>query len=80
MELHLCSPGVPGPRVTEGPEQRRAWRSVRETRRAVYFLEQTFRLMTEDDALQPTIKYVYAALCEAETRAAVLEDWYRRTY
>lgn len=36
--------------------------------------------MIEDDSIQPAIEYVYAALCEAETRATVLEDWYERTY
>ncbi len=43
-------------------------------------LEQVFQLMAEDDRIQPAIQHVYAALCEAETRATVLEDWYARTY
>ncbi|CAN5690168.1 hypothetical protein BH24ACT21_BH24ACT21_13100 [soil metagenome] len=68
------------PRFFEKPVQQRALRAVERAREAVTLLEQTFRLMTEDDSIQPAIKYVYAALCEVETRAVVLEDWYGRTY
>lgn len=54
--------------------------AVRKSRRTAAFLEEAFQLMTEEDKIQPSIKHVYAALCEAETRAAMLEDWYGRTY
>ncbi|MGB3635950.1 MAG: hypothetical protein WA982_18075 [Rubrobacteraceae bacterium] len=54
--------------------------AARKAREAATLLERVFRLMTEDDSIQPAIKYVYAALCEAETRASIIEDWYERTY
>ncbi|CAN5770535.1 hypothetical protein BH23ACT11_BH23ACT11_17590 [soil metagenome] len=63
-----------------GPAQRAALRTAIAARESAELLERVFRLVTEDDAIQPAIKHVYAALCEAETRAAVIEDWYRRTY
>ena len=43
-------------------------------------LEQARELISEDDAGQPAIKHVRAAIEEAEGRATLLEDWYRRTY
>jgi hypothetical protein len=43
-------------------------------------LEQARELIAEDDAGQPAIKHVRAAIDEAEGRATTLEDWYRRTY
>ena len=43
-------------------------------------LERARVLMAEDDAMQPAMKHLDAALHEANKRAAVLEDWYRRTY
>ena len=54
--------------------------AVDKAQRAVSHMNQAFELMAEDDPVQPAIKYVYAALCEAEIRAATLEDWYERTY
>lgn len=69
--------GLPKPAKTQ---RERAAATVEKARRAVVLLEEAFRLMTEDDAIQPAMKYIYAALCEAETRAAVLEDWYERNY
>ena len=46
----------------------------------VMLLERARVLMAEDDAMQPAMKHLDAALHEAKKRAAVLEDWYRRTY
>lgn len=54
--------------------------AVGKARRAVAHMDRAFELMSEDDPVQPAIKHVYAALCEAEIRAATLEDWYERTY
>ena len=68
------------PRTCESPGERAARLTAGKTRKAATLLEQVFRLMAEDDCIQPAIKYVYAALCETETRAAVVEDWYGRTY
>ena len=65
---------------SEKPGQLQTLHAARTTRKTAALLEDTFRLMIEDDSIQPTVKYVYAALCEAETRAAMLEDWYERTY
>lgn len=36
--------------------------------------------MSEDESIQPAVKSLYATIREAESRMAVLEDWYRRTY
>ena len=47
---------------------------------AVELLERARELMVEDSATQPAIKHLQAALHEAKARAAVLEDWYQRTY
>lgn len=67
-------------KLSEKPGQLQALHTVRRTRKAAALLEESFRLMVEEDGIQPAIKYVYAALCEAEMRATVLEDWYERTY
>lgn len=47
---------------------------------AVELLERARQLMVEDSATQPAVKHLEAALHEAKTRAAVLENWYQRTY
>ena len=36
--------------------------------------------MAEDNAMQSAMKHLHAALDDAEDRANMLEDWYRRTY
>ena len=43
-------------------------------------LEQAHALIAKDDALQPAMKHLQPALREAKARAAMLEDWYWRTY
>ena len=43
-------------------------------------LEQARELMAEDNAAQSGMKHLHAALHEAESRANMLDDWYRRTY
>lgn len=43
-------------------------------------LERALELMSEDESIQPAVKSLYATIREAESRMAVLEDWYRRTY
>ena len=69
-------------RITEGrhPQRKRAAKAKAKAREAVVLLEQARELIAEDDAGQPAIKHVYAAIEEAEGRATMLEDWYRRTY
>lgn len=69
-----------GPGALEKNARQRALAAAENARRAATLLENAFELMAEDDRIQPAIKHVYAALCEAETRAAVIEDWYERTY
>lgn len=58
----------------------RAAEAVENSRKVVGLLDRVFYLMVEDDPAQPAIKYVYAALYEAETRATVMEDWQGRAY
>lgn len=67
-------------RFGKKPGQLQALHAARVARKATTLLEEAFQLMVEDDCLQPATEYLYAALCEAETRASVLEDWYERTY
>ena len=62
------------------PQRKRAAKAKDKAREAVVLLEQARELIAEDDAGQPAIKHVYAAIDEAESRATTLEDWYRRTY
>ncbi|MGH3088152.1 MAG: hypothetical protein ACRDSJ_12635 [Rubrobacteraceae bacterium] len=60
--------------------RRRAREAVEKSGEVVELLEHAFELVAEDDSVQPAMGHIYAALCEAETRHRVLEDWYTRTY
>jgi hypothetical protein len=60
--------------------QARALEAKKRARKVVNLLEESLKLVAEDDPTQPSTKYVYAALNEAERRAMTLEDWYQRTY
>ena len=51
-----------------------------QAREAVVLLEQARMLLSEDNAVQLAIKHTDEAIREADRRAAMLEDWYRRTY
>src|SRR5215218_9981292 len=51
-----------------------------QAREAVVLLEQARTMLYEDNARQLAIKHIDEAITEADRRAAVLEDWYRRTY
>ena len=51
-----------------------------QAREAVVLLERARTLLAEDNAVQLAIKHTDEAISEAEIRAAMLEDWYRRTY
>ncbi len=62
------------------PQRKRAAKAKDKAREAVVLLEQARVLIVQDDAGQPAIKHVCAAIDEAEGRATLLEDWYRRTY
>lgn len=71
------------PRVkiaTTGGSRKEALKALKNAERVVEHLELAFELMAGDDPTQPAIKHLYAALCEAEIRASILEDWYERTY
>ena len=61
-------------------QRKRAAKAKDNAREAVVLLEQARELIAEDDPGQPAIKHVCAAIHEAEGRATMLEDWYRRTY
>ena len=58
----------------------RAEKAKIQARDAVVLLEQARMLLSEDNAVQLAIKHTDAAISEADRRAAMLEDWYRRTY
>ena len=60
--------------------RKQAAKAKTEAREAVDLLEQAQELMTKDDATQPAIEHLRAAIRQAEVRAATLEDWYWRTY
>ena len=57
-----------------------AQKAKTQAREAVVLLEQARTLLYEDNARQPAIKHIDEAITEADRRAAVLEDWYSRTY
>ena len=59
---------------------KRAFEAKKRARKVVDLLEKSLELIAEDDPTQPAVKYVHTALCEAERRATLLEDWYQRTY
>ncbi len=67
-------------REGQHPQRKRAAKAKDKAREAVVLLEQARELIAEDDPGQPAIKHLYAAIDEAESRATMLEDWYRRTY
>ena len=51
-----------------------------QAREAVVLLEQARTLLAKDNAKQLAMKHIDEVISEAESRAAMLEDWYRRTY
>ena len=51
-----------------------------QAREAVVLLEQARMLLCEENAVQLAIQHTDEATREADRRAAMLEDWYRRTY
>jgi hypothetical protein len=57
-----------------------AQKAKRQAREAVVLLERARTLLYEDNARQLAIKHIEEAITEADRRAAVLEEWYRRTY
>src|SRR5215217_6851402 len=57
-----------------------AQKAKRQAREAVVLLEQAHTLLYEDNARQLAIKHLDEAITEANRRATMLEDWYRRTY
>src|SRR5215203_6732216 len=57
-----------------------AQKAKTQAREAVVLLEQARMLLYEDNARQLAIKHIDEAITEADRRAAMLEDWYRRTY
>src|ERR671921_551655 len=57
-----------------------AQKAKTQAREAVVLLEQARTLLYEDNARQLAIKHIDEAITEADRRAAVLEEWYWRTY
>ena len=51
-----------------------------QARQAVVLLERVRTLLGEDNPMQPAMQHIDEAISEADKRAAMLEDWYRRTY
>ena len=51
-----------------------------QAREAVVLLEQARMLLCEENAVQLAMQHTDEAIREADRRAAMLEDWYRRTY
>ncbi len=74
MKPSECPAEGCGQVASEKPGKRQALCAARKARRTAERLEQAFRLLAEEDPIHPTIEYVYAALCEAESRASVMED------
>jgi hypothetical protein len=51
-----------------------------QAREAIVILEWARTLLSEDNPKQLDMKHIDEAIREAESRAALLEDWYRRIY
>ena len=51
-----------------------------QAREAVMLLERARALLAADNAVQLAMQHTDEAIREAEVRAAMLEDWYLRTY
>jgi hypothetical protein len=51
-----------------------------QAREAVVLLEQARTLLSEDNPMQLAMKHIDEVISEAESRAGMLEEWYRRTY
>jgi len=51
-----------------------------QAREAVMLLERARTLLSEDNAMQLALNHIDEVIIEAERRAAMLEDWYLRTY
>ena len=62
------------------PVREEARKAKRQAREAVVLLEQARTMLYEDNARQLAIKYIDEAITEADRRAAMLEEWYWRTY
>ena len=61
-------------------KRKQAHKVKTQAREIVELLEEARKLMAEDNVVQPAMKHLHMALYEAKSRAAVLEDWYQRTY
>ena len=84
----MSPPTLPLAVDNQSPPKRRGVILVREeaqkaktqAREAVVLLEQARTMLYEDNARQLAIKHIDEAITEADRRAAMLENWYRRTY
>ncbi len=66
--------------ISEMSTRQRAEKVKAQAREVVELLERARELMVEENAVQLAVEHLNAALREAEGRAAVLENWYQRTY
>ena len=57
-----------------------AHKAKTQAREAVVLLERARMLLSRDNARQLAMKHIDEVISEAESRAGMLEDWYRRTY
>jgi hypothetical protein len=78
MVVLLEEKGLAGGRGHDGVFE--AMAATKRARKVADLLEEAFGLIVYDAPAQPATKYVHAALIEAERRADVLEERYRRTY
>jgi predicted subunit of tRNA(5-methylaminomethyl-2-thiouridylate) methyltransferase len=78
MSFMLEEKGLEGKREHDGAYE--AVGAIKRARKVVDLLDEAFELIIDDHPSQPATKYVHAALFEAEHRAHILEERYRRTY
>ncbi len=57
-----------------------AQKAKMQAREAVLLLERARTLLAADNAVQLAMQHIDEAISAAEIRAAMLEDWYLRTY
>jgi hypothetical protein len=70
---------VPTSRAT-GHQSEEAEKANMQAMEAVVLLEQARALLAEDNAVQLAMQHIDEVISEAESGAAMLEDWYLRTY
>ena len=72
--------GTTGASLSRYPGREQARQAVTKAQEALKLLERARKLMSEENPAQLAMEHLHTALREAESRVAMLEDWYQRSY